>query len=273
MDGESCSPHSSRETIFERPLPGSLEWPAQVATMSGGKATKSEPERQTFTNNNNNNSSCNQQSCAERNQVNEINKTETPAGQDSNQLAAETKKMETKRLVTRPTSLFSSQRADTLLDLHHQHQHQHHHHHHHHQPQQQQQQQQKPQQHQPPVSGRLESQSSEQTVARSVSNQQLTSNRFVQQQKQLNQSMNNTTISINSTQTAVSTTDSSSQVQQIESGKRHLHSGDGSAADLSSADPQNPYPLYAPITFFYLNQTARPRSWCLAIVSNKYPNH
>ena len=38
-------------------------------------------------------------------------------------------------------------------------------------------------------------------------------------------------------------------------------------------DPENPYPLYAPITFFYLNQTARPRSWCLAIVSNKYPNH
>lgn len=51
-----------------------------------------------------------------------------------------------------------------------------------------------------------------------------------------------------------------------------------SAADLSGSqhqpqDPQNPYPLYAPITFFYLNQTARPRSWCLAIVSNKYPNH
>lgn len=49
--------------------------------------------------------------------------------------------------------------------------------------------------------------------------------------------------------------------------------GAGSAGDLSQqTDPQNPYPLYAPITFFYLNQTARPRSWCLAIVSNKYPS-
>lgn len=55
--------------------------------------------------------------------------------------------------------------------------------------------------------------------------------------------------------------------------QQQTRTGAGSAGDLSQQiDPQNPYPLYAPITFFYLNQTARPRSWCLAIVSNKYPS-
>lgn len=39
----------------------------------------------------------------------------------------------------------------------------------------------------------------------------------------------------------------------------------------SQADSQNPYPLYATISFLYLTQTAPPRSWCLRIVSNKYP--
>lgn len=47
-----------------------------------------------------------------------------------------------------------------------------------------------------------------------------------------------------------------------------------SAGELScTADPQNPYPQYVPVTFFHLTQTSRPRNWCLAIVSNKYPVH
>lgn len=57
--------------------------------------------------------------------------------------------------------------------------------------------------------------------------------------------------------------------------QQHNHRQDQrlSAGELScnNGDPQNPYPQYAPVTFFYLKQTARPRSWCLAIVSNKYP--
>lgn len=47
----------------------------------------------------------------------------------------------------------------------------------------------------------------------------------------------------------------------------------GRDSSSTSYDAQNPYPLYARTTFFYLNQTSRPRSWCIRIVSNKYPNH
>ncbi|KAI5623255.1 voltage-dependent T-type calcium channel subunit alpha-1G isoform X9 [Silurus asotus] len=32
-----------------------------------------------------------------------------------------------------------------------------------------------------------------------------------------------------------------------------------------------PYPSLAPVVFFYLKQTTRPRSWCLKMVCNPYP--
>uniref|UniRef100_A0A8C7WVY5 Voltage-dependent T-type calcium channel subunit alpha-1G n=1 Tax=Oryzias sinensis TaxID=183150 RepID=A0A8C7WVY5_9TELE len=32
-----------------------------------------------------------------------------------------------------------------------------------------------------------------------------------------------------------------------------------------------PYPTLAPVVFFYLKQTTRPRSWCLKMVRNPYP--
>ncbi|XP_072882848.1 voltage-dependent T-type calcium channel subunit alpha-1G [Hemitrygon akajei] len=32
-----------------------------------------------------------------------------------------------------------------------------------------------------------------------------------------------------------------------------------------------PYPALAPVVFFYLKQTTRPRSWCLKLVCNPYP--
>lgn len=32
-----------------------------------------------------------------------------------------------------------------------------------------------------------------------------------------------------------------------------------------------PYPTLAPVVFFYLKQTTRPRSWCLKMVCNPYP--
>jgi len=98
-----------------------------------------------------------------------------------------------------------------------------------------------------------------------------------QQQQQQQQSMNTTT-STNSAQTAISLSAGSnastgSQQNQQASQRQSASSARASAGELSAADPQNPYPLYAPVTFFYLSQTVRPRSWCLAIVSNKYPLH
>ncbi|KAK9883229.1 hypothetical protein WA026_001418, partial [Henosepilachna vigintioctopunctata] len=36
-------------------------------------------------------------------------------------------------------------------------------------------------------------------------------------------------------------------------------------------DPNLPYPGIAPIALRYLSQTTRPRSWCLALISNPYP--
>lgn len=32
-----------------------------------------------------------------------------------------------------------------------------------------------------------------------------------------------------------------------------------------------PYPTLAPVVFFYMKQTTRPRSWCLKMVTNPYP--
>ncbi|CAJ1081168.1 voltage-dependent T-type calcium channel subunit alpha-1G-like [Xyrichtys novacula] len=32
-----------------------------------------------------------------------------------------------------------------------------------------------------------------------------------------------------------------------------------------------PYPTLAPVVFFYMKQTTRPRSWCLKMVCNPYP--
>lgn len=52
-------------------------------------------------------------------------------------------------------------------------------------------------------------------------------------------------------------------------------------ADVSSDDPapdagsdeqeQQPYPALAPVVFFCIKQTTRPRSWCLRMVCNPYP--
>ncbi|TDG98377.1 hypothetical protein EPR50_G00217490 [Perca flavescens] len=39
----------------------------------------------------------------------------------------------------------------------------------------------------------------------------------------------------------------------------------------ASGDENLPYPAMAPVVFFYLKQTTRPRSWCLKMVSNPYP--
>lgn len=42
----------------------------------------------------------------------------------------------------------------------------------------------------------------------------------------------------------------------------------GSGAEV---DPNLPYPGIAPYALKYLSQTTRPRSWCLALISNPYP--
>lgn len=45
-------------------------------------------------------------------------------------------------------------------------------------------------------------------------------------------------------------------------------SGSGSGVD---GDPNLPYPGMPPYALRYLSQTTRPRSWCLALISNPYP--
>uniref|UniRef100_A0A3B4U510 Voltage-dependent T-type calcium channel subunit alpha n=1 Tax=Seriola dumerili TaxID=41447 RepID=A0A3B4U510_SERDU len=44
----------------------------------------------------------------------------------------------------------------------------------------------------------------------------------------------------------------------------------GEEASASGAESL-PYPTLAPVVFFYLKQTTRPRSWCLKMVCNPYP--
>lgn len=44
----------------------------------------------------------------------------------------------------------------------------------------------------------------------------------------------------------------------------------GDEASMSGGE-NLPYPTLAPVVFFYLKQTTRPRSWCLKMVCNPYP--
>lgn len=43
------------------------------------------------------------------------------------------------------------------------------------------------------------------------------------------------------------------------------------AASAEEGGEALPYPSLAPVVFFYLKQTTRPRSWCLKMVCNPYP--
>lgn len=43
------------------------------------------------------------------------------------------------------------------------------------------------------------------------------------------------------------------------------------AASVEGGGEALPYPSLAPVVFFYLKQTTRPRSWCLKMVCNPYP--
>ena len=40
---------------------------------------------------------------------------------------------------------------------------------------------------------------------------------------------------------------------------------------VSEEEAQQPYPALAPVAFFCLKQTTRPRNWCLRMVCNPYP--
>lgn len=40
---------------------------------------------------------------------------------------------------------------------------------------------------------------------------------------------------------------------------------------VSEEEEQQPYPALAPVAFFCLKQTTRPRNWCLRMVCNPYP--
>uniref|UniRef100_A0A3Q3VX18 Ion transport domain-containing protein n=1 Tax=Mola mola TaxID=94237 RepID=A0A3Q3VX18_MOLML len=47
--------------------------------------------------------------------------------------------------------------------------------------------------------------------------------------------------------------------------------GMGGGEPSASGDDSLPYPTLAPVVFFYMKQTTRPRSWCLKMVCNPYP--
>lgn len=46
-----------------------------------------------------------------------------------------------------------------------------------------------------------------------------------------------------------------------------------SASGSSEFDPRAhlPYPAYVPVSWYCLEQTTRPRNWCLWLISNPYP--
>lgn len=52
-----------------------------------------------------------------------------------------------------------------------------------------------------------------------------------------------------------------------------MEAGSGGEGASANQQQQLAYPQYAPLAFFYFKQTCAPRSWCLAVVSNKYPVH
>lgn len=60
---------------------------------------------------------------------------------------------------------------------------------------------------------------------------------------------------------------------ESESGSASASGGsDGSGSEAGiEGDPNLPYPGIAPMVLGYLSQTTRPRSWCLALISNPYP--
>ncbi|XP_060700301.1 voltage-dependent T-type calcium channel subunit alpha-1G-like isoform X2 [Hemiscyllium ocellatum] len=47
--------------------------------------------------------------------------------------------------------------------------------------------------------------------------------------------------------------------------------GSGTRQEPSASQQHLPYPALAPVVFFHLKQTTRPRSWCLKLVCNPYP--
>lgn len=59
-----------------------------------------------------------------------------------------------------------------------------------------------------------------------------------------------------------------------EGAERRESAGGQVAEEAASAEGGGealPYPSLAPVVFFYLKQTTRPRSWCLKMVCNPYP--
>ncbi|TSK14713.1 Voltage-dependent T-type calcium channel subunit alpha-1G [Bagarius yarrelli] len=58
-------------------------------------------------------------------------------------------------------------------------------------------------------------------------------------------------------------------------GAERRESAGGQVAEEAAAAEEGeealPYPSLAPVVFFYLKQTTRPRSWCLKMVCNPYP--
>nr|XP_021336023.1 voltage-dependent T-type calcium channel subunit alpha-1G isoform X8 [Danio rerio] len=58
---------------------------------------------------------------------------------------------------------------------------------------------------------------------------------------------------------------------ESDGGERRESAAGGAAEETSASDGEAlPYPSLAPVVFFYLKQTTRPRSWCLKMVCNPW---
>lgn len=59
---------------------------------------------------------------------------------------------------------------------------------------------------------------------------------------------------------------------ESDGGERRESAAEAAAEEASAGGGEPlPHPTLAPVVFFYLKQTTRPRSWCLKMVCNPYP--
>lgn len=58
---------------------------------------------------------------------------------------------------------------------------------------------------------------------------------------------------------------------EVSTGSRSSTCSGDDSSSTSSGQPNLPYPGFVEFSFKYLSQDARPRSWCLQLITNPYP--
>jgi hypothetical protein len=67
------------------------------------------------------------------------------------------------------------------------------------------------------------------------------------------------------------------ELTDLEDDEEADEEGDGDEEDDDEEDeeedegPELPYPGFVPVALRYLDQSTRPRNWCLALITNPYP--